>query len=126
MKTKLLKAGVKRIVHVLAPNLQANLQDGKQRSIIGVRPFEKPETLEVYRHAEILGPCSLMHTPDQPLPGTNGRGICYMVTTAAIRVWVDPDDTKCTMPCKEQRRKTKPANKKAMSLSYRIARQAAA
>jgi len=126
MKTKLLKAGVKRIVHVLAPMLQANLQDGKQRSIIGVRPFENPETLEVYRHAEILGPCSLMHTPEQPLPGTNGRGICYMVTTAAIRVWVDPDDSKCVMPCTKQRKRVLPTNKKAMAKSYKFAKATAA
>ncbi len=89
-KTHVLKAGVERIVHVLSPVLRERMASGEHGPpMIGIRPARRREELRVYRHAEILGSATLMDTPDDPLPDTNGRGICYLVTTAAIKVYTD-------------------------------------
>jgi hypothetical protein len=88
-KTFVLKAGKKRIVHVVAKTLAENLATGTHRPLVAVRRFGDAEPALLARHVEILGPSTLFHTPDAPLPGTSGRGIAYLVTTAALRVHVD-------------------------------------
>lgn len=84
-----LRGGKKRIVHVIAKTLAKNMDTGLHQPLIGVRSARNPDQVRVYRHAEILGPSKLMHTPNAPLPGTDGRGICYLVTRAPIRVYLD-------------------------------------
>jgi hypothetical protein len=88
-KTRILKGGVPRIVHVVAKVLRQNMDTGSDKPMIGVRRSVNPEEVTLYRHVEMLGPSVLFHTPDDPLPDTDGRGICYIQTTAALRVYVD-------------------------------------
>jgi hypothetical protein len=95
MKTKgcrsyVLASGKERIVHVIAKVLGQRMASGDHSApMIGVRPMAKPEKVSVYRHVEILGKSKLLDTPEHPLPGTDGRGICYLVTKAPIRVYAD-------------------------------------
>lgn len=85
----LLAGGARRIVHVVSKNLRERVESGTRPPLVGVRPFDHPECVELYRHAEILGPCGLWDT-ETPLPDTGGRGVCYVVTDAPIRVWRGP------------------------------------
>ncbi len=90
-----LVGGKVRIVHVLAPVLGQRLASGTHNAqIVAVRLASDPEKVTAYRHVEILGPSELVDTPDSPLPGTNGRGICYLVTSAPLRVWSDSHATR--------------------------------
>lgn len=79
----------KRIVHVVAKILQESMQTGVQYELMGVRDFERREDLIIARHVQILGPSDLWHTPTEPLPGTNGRGIAYLVTEAPLKLYFD-------------------------------------
>lgn len=90
MKTRILKKGIKRIVHVVAKFLKENLEQGKNNMLVGIRPCSSPKRVTLYRHCDILGECRLEHfPPEKAIPGTDGRGICYLVTDAAIRVYKD-------------------------------------
>lgn len=94
-RSHVLVGGVARIVHVLAPVLGQRLATGDHvAEMIAVRLVDDPEKVTTYRHVEILGPSELLDTPDHPLPGTNGRGICYLVTKAPLRVYSDSHQTR--------------------------------
>ena len=43
----------------------------------------------LYRHFEFLGPAYGLEVFDDPLPGTNGRGVAVVETKWAIQVWFD-------------------------------------
>ena len=89
-RSRVLQGGKERIVHVIAKVLGQRIAAGDHSvPMIGVRPAARPEKLSVYRHVEILGESRLLDTPDNPLPGTEGRGICYLVTSAPLRVYFD-------------------------------------
>lgn len=88
MKVKYLKGGVKRIVHVIAKNLKEVLDSGKKMPMIGVRLESKPDKVLLCHHCEIMGPAKIAATPKKPVPGTDGRGICVLRTTAPLKVWL--------------------------------------
>ncbi len=81
---KRLPAGVNRIINVDAPTLRDNLDNGDKKPMVRVRPADHPEELEVFHGVSINGPCEIFPTFEKPLPGTNGRGICYVTTTAEL------------------------------------------
>ncbi len=88
MKCHVLPAGVKRYVHVLVSALHHRFQTGEKVQLVCVRSAKRPGAYKLYRKVECLGPASLEEI-ETPLPGTNGRGICVMVTDAPLRVFTD-------------------------------------
>lgn len=83
--TRILPGGVKRIIHVFAPALKERFEGNKDNKLCCVRNANNLTRRYMYKKVECLGPSQLVEL-DEPLPGTNGRGICVMVTTEAIRV----------------------------------------
>jgi hypothetical protein len=84
-------AGKLRLVNVASRLLLRNLGGEQERlPVMCVRDADNADTAYAFEEVELLGPCEVLYTPDAPLPGTNGRGIAYMHTTAAIRGWCDP------------------------------------
>lgn len=77
-------APAQRYINVQAAILQKNIAEGKTDPMTGVRDARNPGKVDFYHHVEMLGPCSIAPTPDAPLPDTNGRGICYLHTKAAL------------------------------------------
>jgi hypothetical protein len=82
VRIETLDAGPLRIVNVIFTDKE------KKVAMVGVRRADNPEEVLIARHAEILGACCVYYTPNDPVPGTNGRGICVMRTTAAICVYI--------------------------------------
>jgi hypothetical protein len=90
MITKVLPGGVRRVVHVIAKTLKENLDHGAKKPMVGVRDWNNLSRMYIYRRVDILGPSTVMEI-DQPLPGTDGRGICPLITEAALMVYMDED-----------------------------------
>lgn len=93
MKSTILKAGVKRAIHVFVPALQSRQEEGWKAHtgspVMAVRSsLYNYEKMRLYRKVEILGPSELIEM-EKPLPGTKGRGVAILFTTARIRVWYD-------------------------------------
>lgn len=88
-----LPAGVERIVHVLGPVLARNLKRphdyASHAPVVAVRDAARPKVAIVARHVEILGPCRIDYTPDQAVPGTEGRAIAVMRTRAELVLHLD-------------------------------------
>lgn len=82
--TIFLEGGVLRYINVHAPTLQENRANDKKHPMITVRTQDNADEYENFHHVEILGPSILSYTPDDPLPDTNGRAICYVHTKAAL------------------------------------------
>jgi hypothetical protein len=78
-----------RVVHIVAKNLVANREKGTNLPLVGIRRVADLDRHIVVRHVNILGPSTLVHRPELPLPGTDGRAICVMWTDAALEVFVD-------------------------------------
>jgi hypothetical protein len=72
-----------RILHVLP----SAIRDGGPAVV--VRDAAKPATFSVYHGVEWNGP-SALHRATTPLPGTDGRGLVYITTDAALRVYTHP------------------------------------
>lgn len=66
--------------------------------MVAVRIAAEPENIRYFEHAEILGPAQLCSHYEDPLPEARSKGICYLVTKAAIRVHVS---TVKPIPAKE-------------------------
>jgi hypothetical protein len=86
----LLEGGEDRYVHVFAESLRRNLENGYSYPVVGVRMKRSPIVMEVYRHAEILGPSALIYDRYNPLPGSNSRAICVIHTRSPVLVFIDP------------------------------------
>lgn len=85
-----LPGGVRRIVHVAAAELKVRMDGGGRPALCGVRDAAEPAAVLYCRHVELLGPSSLWDQDDaDALPGTAGRGVCYLVTDAPLRVHFD-------------------------------------
>lgn len=101
MKSQILPAGPRRAIHVYVPALMKRQTDGWKvndgPAVMAVRSalygFRK---MRLYRKVEILRPSrgdsvAELVEMEQPLPGTNGRGVAILFTTCALRVWYDGD-----------------------------------
>jgi hypothetical protein len=53
--------------------------------LTAVRFFADPEKVALYDRVDMLGKATLERGP--AIPGTEGRGICYVVTSGPLRVW---------------------------------------
>jgi hypothetical protein len=84
-----LKGGQEWIIHILAKNLKEVDAAGKPLPVVAIRSASSPDKYLVVRHVEILGPSALFHTPEDPVPGTDGRAVCVLRTSAPLRIWVD-------------------------------------
>lgn len=79
-----LDGGVDRIIHILPKEMAS----GEMR--IAVRLESKPETVEfLCRHIQILGPSYIPHLPDDPIPGTMGRGVLVLRTQGPLVLFCD-------------------------------------
>jgi hypothetical protein len=83
---RVLPPGEKRIVHVHAKGLQKNLSDGTRDNMVIVRPFGDPRVVLFCREVKIRGSIWIGPSFEAPLPGTDGRGVCYVVTEGEIEV----------------------------------------
>lgn len=86
---KTLPEGVWRIVNVDAPTLRDNIENGTKKPMVRVRDQNDLDNWEEFSGVRINGTCELFPTFDKPLPGTNGRGICYISTEAEIECFKD-------------------------------------
>ena len=91
MITRVLPGGVRRVVHVIAKTLKENIENKAGKPMVGVRDWNNLSRMYIYRRVDILGPSSVMEI-DQPLPGTDGRGICPLITEAALMVYMDEEN----------------------------------
>lgn len=85
-----------RVVHVLGPVLGRNLAQpdrSRHEPVVAIRSAANPRVVLVARHVEILGPSAIWYEPGDPLPGTDGRAIAVMHTTAPIVAHVDSRST---------------------------------
>lgn len=83
---RILKAGKKRFVNVVAKEVMEAVRSGVAGDMVCIRNAKKPEKV-IYAHGiQIMGPMQLIPDLSQPLPGTEGRGICYVETEAEIRL----------------------------------------
>lgn len=82
-----LEGGVQRVIHVVAKALKESLDGHPEMRVIGIREESDLTKVIMAKHVEILGNVSLIHTPDDPIPGTDGRGVCVLRTNAPILVY---------------------------------------
>lgn len=88
-----LPAGIRRIISIDPSALAKNREDPSVcRPAVCVREAGEDRDRTVCRDIEILGPSAIYHTPDAPLADTNGRGVCYLVTEAAVRLFIDKEE----------------------------------
>lgn len=88
----ILPGGVKRAIHVFTPSLQDRLKNGGDQPVMAVRSgLHNYEKMRLYRKVDILGPSEMVELFDNPLPGTNGRGVAILFTDHALRVWFEGD-----------------------------------
>ena len=73
-----------RYINVHAKTLQENRETGKKEPMTTVRSASNPHEEKRFHHVEILGPSAISYTPDNPLPNTDGRAICYVHTEAPL------------------------------------------
>jgi hypothetical protein len=91
-RTAELPGGTRRIVHVAAAELKARMEGLGRPALCGVRDADEPDGVLYCRHVEILGPSWLWDQDDpDALPGTGGRGVCYLVTDSALRLHFDAE-----------------------------------
>ena len=83
------KAGTKRLVHVSPKVVQTNLSDHKNEPMIGVRPASNPHKVQEFHRICIQGSSILIPKFRRPLPGTDGRAICYIITSAKLICYRD-------------------------------------
>ncbi len=76
--------GKQKIINVDAPTIRDNIENGKREPMVRVRFSDNPTNYKVFKSVEILGPSRLAPNFKDPIPGTNGRGICYVTTNARI------------------------------------------
>ncbi|TXM69652.1 hypothetical protein [Methylobacterium sp. WL120] len=82
------------VIHIAAPVLMKNRQEGRNDPVIAVRKaFTNWATDVVFaRKVEWSGPTRMVHRPSTPIPGTNGRGVAFLETDADLTLYVDGQD----------------------------------
>lgn len=100
MNCHMLPAGTKRAIHVYVPALMERRKSWRANAgqpVMAVRSALYNYTkMRLYRRVEILGPAELVEM-ETPLPGTGGRGVAILITTAAVRAWYDAGTTPKTI-----------------------------
>lgn len=91
------------IIHVVAANLR-NYPDRKDPNyLIAVRKGGELADGFMVRKVEIQGPSELKEHKEAPLPGSDGRAVCYIETKGPLKIlWdkVDPKPVKVSNnPC---------------------------
>ena len=76
------------MVQIVGASMQKRKTTGVKVPLVGVRTLENLKRLYIYRQVDILGPSSIMEL-DAPIPGTDGRVICPLITDAPLRVYRD-------------------------------------
>lgn len=84
-RSRILPAGIVRYVHVYVPALQERFNGAEGNPLCCVRALSNLSRRNMYSKVEFLGAAELAEL-SEPLPGTNGRGICVMITKGALRV----------------------------------------
>lgn len=90
--------GIERYINVAARLLKHNLEGDRAQKIeehlpvVCVRNASNTENVLVFDEVEVLGPTHIGYTPNDPLPGTNGRGIAYIVTRSPVRGYLRPGE----------------------------------
>lgn len=80
----------KFIIHVAAPVLMRNRQEGRDDPVIAVRlAFDWENSVMFCRKVEWTGPTRMVHRPTTPIPGTNGRGISFIETDSPLVIFND-------------------------------------
>jgi hypothetical protein len=81
----------KWVIHVAAPVLMRNRKEGRDDPVIAVRSAETDWATDVVfcRRVEWRGPTRMVHRPTTPIPGTDGRGVCFVETDAPLTLYRD-------------------------------------
>jgi len=79
------------VIHVAAPVLIRNRQEGRRDPVIAVRSAETnwAEDVIFCRRVEWNGPSRMVHRPPTPIPGTNGRGVAFVETDSPLTLYTD-------------------------------------
>lgn len=90
MGTKVLKGGVRRAVHVYTKDLLARMKkdDGQPLWLVRSSLYGYTKAM-IVRRVTIHGPATGEDLFGKPLPGTGGRGVAILFTTAPITVEFD-------------------------------------
>jgi hypothetical protein len=92
-KSQVLPGGVRRAIHVFVPRLQERQKTGWVANtgdpVMAVRSsLYGYAKMRLYRRVEWDGPTELVEMVE-PLPGTGGRGVAIVFTTAPLTVYWD-------------------------------------
>lgn len=91
-----LPEGSRRLLNVTSRLVVQSLNDGGKTAVWTIRE-DTPEgryAPRTAREVEVHGMVEGVHRHDDPLPCTYGRGVAFLVTTAAIRCYLDPGWTE--------------------------------
>lgn len=89
MEKRHLEGGVDRIINVLAPLIHSG------KPAIAVRLQSEQEQIEgTCWHIQILGPSYIAYMPEEPVPGTDGRGVYALRTQAPLVLFCDEETTQ--------------------------------
>jgi hypothetical protein len=96
-------AGGPRILHVVASNLRAWFEKKDPNYMIAVREAGQLADGVMARRVVIHGSSTLVERKETPLPGSDGRAVCYIETKAPLTVYFDkkhPEPVKVVnTPC---------------------------
>jgi hypothetical protein len=101
LRSAVLPAGRVRLLHVFFPEL-AQMQAGDHaRAVWALRSFNdrtgKYDRVRLFYRVEFLGPSWSHVSPEDPLPGTGGRGIAVMASRGAVRVFWNGDEPRTSV-----------------------------
>lgn len=107
MKSIILKPKAGNIAfHVFTPALIYRLDKSNpiEMPVMALRmQSDNYEKMMLFDRIECLGKSSLDPLFDQPLPGTNGRGVAIMFTDARVRCWFRGRKIPVKIDCTEGR-----------------------
>ena len=83
-KSFMFPAGAEKIINVDAPTLRSNLEKTQEEAMVRVRFSANPNHYRTFTRVEIIGPSTLAPNFQDPIPGTDGRGICYVTTKSMV------------------------------------------
>ena len=99
MSTRVLPPGWGYMISIATGVLRRNLAEGTRDPMVNVKVATVPNLQKrpphdagTFRKVEILHPengeviATLCENYESPVPGSDGRGVCYITTTAPLRV----------------------------------------
>jgi hypothetical protein len=91
-----LQAGTRRFLNVNSRQIRQSLGDDGKTAVWSVREDTREGRVapRTAREVEVHGVVEGVHRHDDPLPCTYGRGVAFLVTTNAIRCYLDPGWTE--------------------------------